>query len=264
VQLQRSSVSIPNFAARTFWEVFAGKGGLTTSFARGGWRCHRALDAFRNGHYAAEEDVLVPAVADEFRRLAESSWVYIHFGTPCSSFSRLRTCFGTGTRSNANPMGDGSREDELLGNRLLEFSCQQARALVKRGCWFSIEQPTSAYSWLCPEMLELAKLPGVRRVRFCQCVYGLSLPTSPAGLLVKKDTSVLTNVPLEPLECRCPGHLEHDVLKGSVRFDGHWVSKSALAGAYPPRLCCRWCEAANTALRNVCGGAEQEPAGNPN
>jgi hypothetical protein len=51
-----------------------------------------------------------------------SGWKYVHFGTPCSSFSRLRVVFGTTTRRREQPEGDGSRPDEQLGNSLLAFT----------------------------------------------------------------------------------------------------------------------------------------------
>ncbi len=77
--------------------------------------------------------------------------------------------------------------------------------------------------------------------------------------MVKKDTTLLINVPLEELECRCPGNHPHEVLKGSTLFDGRWVSRSALAGTYPPRLHRRWGEAVTQSLRHVCGGMGSEP-----
>jgi hypothetical protein len=41
------------------------------------------------------------------------------------------------------------------------------------------------------------------------------------------------------------------VLKGSIRVNGKWVTRSSLAGAYPPQLCREWASAATDAFVKV-------------
>ena len=150
-----------------------------------------------------------------------------------------------------NPEGDGSRAAEVTGNRLMAFTVGLALGLYRKGHWFSFEHPTSALSWHLPAVKKLSSLPGVRKVRFCQCMYKLSIAGCSQGEYVQKDTTILTNAPLETLCCPCDRQHKHMVLVGKVRVKGQWQSKSALAGAYPPLLSQAWARAASLGLSGL-------------
>ncbi len=115
-----------------------------------------------------------------FEEICDRGWIYAHFGTPCSSFSRLRVCFKNSSRKRGVPLGDGSRTDELLGNALVDFTFEHIEKLHERRCAFSLEHPTSFFAWECPRVQRRARRPWAQKVRQCQRAYGLSLPTAPS------------------------------------------------------------------------------------
>ena len=139
----------------------------------------------------------------------------------------------------------------MLGNRLLLFTVRFCCWLAERGCWFSIENPTTSFAWSHPAMKRLTKLKGVRLVRFDQCEYGLTFPDARADQRCKKDTMLLTNAPLDSLARKCQGTHEHIACMGGVRTSEGWRSRSSLAGRYPKNLCTRWARLASVGWDDV-------------
>ena len=67
-------------------------------------------------------------------------------------------------------------------------------------------------------------------------MYDLKDPLS--GLPYKKRTRIIGNLPsLSLVSTTCDGSHTHEPVVGKVKFDGAWVSRSTLAGAYPRSLC---------------------------
>ncbi len=84
-------------------------------------------------------------------------------------------------------------------------------------------------------------------------MFGLKLPGKAAENKVRKDTTILKNVPLEKLAVMCDRSHVHTVLVGSIKHQGRWVSRSALAGAYPRPLCQHWSRLATAGLEHAFG-----------
>ena len=225
---------------RRFREVFAGLGHLSEAFVKLGWQLGPHLEAYRNGLYHEKEDVLRHAVEQELRAWILQGWCYMHFGLPCSSFSVLSVLFGFGSRTRQAPLGDDTKPKERPGNRLMRFCVRMCYFLVEQGCSFSIENPTSSLVWSCPGVKRLLRLPGVRLVRFDQCEYNLRFCDSKPNQRVKKDTTLLTNAPLDGLFRRCSKTHEHVQVVGNVKTSKGWQHRSVLAGAYPRQLCHAW------------------------
>ena len=94
--------------------------------------------------------------------------------------------------------------------------------------------------------MNLAKRTGVRRIRLCQCMFGLRFPGSKC--LCQKDTTILTNVPLEVLNVMCDKSHTHEHAIGAIKVNGEWLKRSELAGHYPKALCQAWADAATFAV----------------
>ncbi len=97
------------------------------------------------------------------------------------------------------------------------------------GGFWSIENPGSSYIWHTDEIKELALRHDVLEVRFTQCTYVLRPPdfAGTQDLRVRKDTTILTNVPTLVRLCRsCTLDHTHVHLLGSVRVAGRTVSLS--------------------------------------
>jgi hypothetical protein len=250
-QLPIASGPPPPPASRATWvfqEVFSGVGRLSRAFRREGWDVWEPIDAYALGTYKPDHDILDPKVAHRLKARWASKPCYVHFGLPCSSFSILNVNFNSGTRSKTLPLGDGTLTRETQGNQFARAVVSMCRSLLKQGCWFSIENPTSSYLWLCPEIKRLMRSPGVRLVRFDQCAHGLRIQSSAGTGPCKKDTSVLTNAPLEPLAARCPGNHQHIHAKGGVRTRDGWRNLAALAGHYPAPLCRTWAQSCSSTV----------------
>ena len=100
--------------------------------------------------------------------------------------------------------------------------------------------------------VHLLSLPGVVRITFDQCEFGLRLPEdvvpNDVGHVVKglegndvgikKPATLVTNLPGEQKlsHNRTRTHA-HKHLVGAAKLNGKWVKKSKLGGIYPPALC---------------------------
>ena len=89
--------------------------------------------------------------------------------------------------------------------------------------------------------MSLLDTPGVKLVKFDQCVYHLQLSGAPKYVYCKKTTAILSNVKgIESIIRRCPGfsreHM-HERAWGSRVVKGVNISLAASAGRYPPALC---------------------------
>ncbi|MCP4239821.1 MAG: hypothetical protein GY772_04590 [bacterium] len=118
---------------------------------------------------------------------------------PCTTFSVLQNL----NRGKGDPVR--KEEKQRAGLELLNFAVQVARHQVLVGGRFILEHPATATSWRTQLVKDLQACPGVRKLNFDQCRYGL---TSPAGSPCKKRTALLHNCPGVEVEftgknCRC-------------------------------------------------------------
>ena len=127
------------------------------------------------GVYVKEHDLLDRSVFLRLRKwVLEGLFVYIHFGLPCSRFSRLQNLSG-GTRTADRPEGDGSRQNEVIGNQLADEVAELCWCLHSMGCYFSIENPASSLVWGYAPIESLLEIGF--DVCFDQCEFGLVPPT---------------------------------------------------------------------------------------
>ena len=187
---------------------------------------------------------------------------YVHVGLPCSSFSCLMRLWNKGTRTRSRPEGSGTMTKEILGNRLLRHSVKIIRCRVRNHVFWTLENPRSSLAFLMPQLQALMRLPNVSSVVFDQCSFGLRDPAS--HKLYKKATRVIGHLPGLDKLCRpCTHNHDHEIVKGKVCVDGAWVSRSSLAGHYPPELCSAWASIVSEAVRSNSCSARRRRQGVP-
>ena len=247
-------------------EIFSGIGALSAALESSGFGVSAPMDAYpAKNVYVPEHDLLMPSVVKQLEALfAAGCYFYVHFGLPCSSFSRLQHWNG-GTRTLAHPEGDCSLEREIIGNKLARITARLCLILHKAGCYFSIENPRFSYVWNFPPILKL--LDVAFDVDFDQCMYGLRPPHIPQAshstfhrkptplssvssklhskptqnTFIKKPSRVRTNLSsLNGLSRVCSKDHEHFHCCGSVKTSNGWVSVAKAAGHYPLGLCETW------------------------
>ena len=224
-------------------EVFAGKAVWSSSCSSRGWIVLPPIEIVVAGHVKAPADITDPKIWQKVLRWLEVV-DFVHFGTPCSSFSQARKDDGgpPPLRTADDIFGlSGLTEDDqkkvLIGNQLAEVTIEIIRHLSPAQLW-SIENPAGSFLWQLPDFMKLAKQQGVLRVDFHMCAFGHKS---------MKPTAILTNCKtLQALGRTCPGCLFHLKLKGQVwdpeTQQMQWRTK--LAQVYPEVLCQEWAELA--------------------
>ena len=167
--------------------------------------------------------------------------IFIHFGTPCSSFSIARKHDGgpPPLRDRQHLWGrhDLSRRDReklLLGNKFMALTAALATLCYDRGILWSIENPASSFLWRMPPVQALAALPRVKQFLLDMCRFGAPH---------KKPTALLSSADLSPLALECDMAVRphvHEPLVGTVLIANEQVFKTKLAQVYPPALCRAW------------------------
>ena len=216
-----------------FLEVFCGLGRLTTAFKK--MKC-RALDGI-DLHYGPRKlDMTNDQSYMELKReILTKDIAYVHFGTPCTTFSsalrgRARK------RSVACPMGPRGDPKIEAANLMVQRTAELCNLLARQGKQWSIENPSGSLIWRMPEFNDLTKRGF--NVSFDACAYGGRIPGEGP---FKKPTKVLTNAPKLRLlcrKCKCVGgHVE---LKGKTKVNGRWVNRTAYASSYTSKLAHSW------------------------
>ena len=240
-----------------FVEVFAGVGGITFELTKLGVHTHPAVD------YKTEpldkpsrvQKVNVDLSSEAgFRKvlmmIREGRVRWMHLAPPCGTFSMARRWDKHGKvdrlRSKQCP-GGIDPESPLVqeANDLMQKAARLARACIRAGAWFTLENPKSSYAWEHKPIASLRQLPGVRLLTCSQCMYGSEY---------KKDTKFLTNAPwMEDIMKTCPGQPGHPV---HPQLAGHYYDRAGkkcwvteLAAEYPQALCQTMAEAYVRALR---------------
>ena len=163
---------------------------------------------------------------------------FMHFGTPCNTFSSARKEDGgpPPLRSLEFPDGLPNLDLELflvtfLGNIFVDRTAEACFALARLGMDFSIENPLFSLIWETPAMKRVARLCRAFNIDFDQCMWG-----APS---VKPTRILATSEAFRALEVRCDGSHAHVKLRGRVWSDffGRWVYRTKLAQEYPHRMC---------------------------
>ena len=225
-----------------FLEIFAGAAGLSQAISARGMQFLAPIELEPNHFVLESVDFLDPLVFQHVELLIDRGVIkFIHFGTPCSSFSIARKKDGgpPPLRDAANLWGlpQLSPKDQaklLQGNEFMRLTAQLARRCYARRVGWSIENPASSFLWSMPPMVTLQKLPQVRLFLLDMCRFG-----SPH----KKPTAVLSTIDLSALAQQCDMVVRphfHEPLTGTVLVHGRRVFRTRLAQVYPPALCEQW------------------------
>jgi hypothetical protein len=228
-------------------EVFAGRGGLSRSLTRAGLSVDSPLEAYpEKCIYLPAQDLGRPEVVARFQNdIAAGCYFYVHFGSPCSSWSSLRRLSG-GTRRKGFEAGDLKDEKEVLGNHLAD--------VVSRLCRRTHETGGGAFLYREPERLVRVGLsphpepPGhVVTADFDQSMFGLTRPlqkTEPRHVIDKETCSPPHERAFLEALGRSRDHVHrHLECMGSVTVGGRRVSVASSAGEYPGPLCEAWAAA---------------------
>ena len=211
------------------WEIFAGDANLSTTFSKRGHTVARPVDILGG------VDVRYRRVQEIILSLIDGHLVdYLHFGTPCSVFSRARRNISNFRKA---------RQKEIDGCILASFTVEACILATQRGVAWTIENPASSRIWEHPDFLLLRALSSTKGVVFDQCRFGTPF---------KKPTMIMTNKAcIRGLELRC-NHFRHEVvLCGQTKSGGVWRNRTALASSYPVELCQRWVQCLEQDLWDV-------------
>ena len=215
-----------------FWEMFAGKAGLTREFLRQGWPCGPPVDIVYNPDFDLLNPLFLSIVLGLiFERLVR----VLHLGPPCSSFSMAVNRFKTyAMRSSDRPEGFDDlpphREEKVrLGNALAEVSARLAEAQEKAGSYWILEQPATSLMWLfAPIAASIAQIT-IFLVVIDVCMFGAPW---------RKPTTLASNFEgITRLHRKCDGRHNHISLQGNAPCGKRWA---AVASPYWPEFARVW------------------------
>ena len=222
-----------------FLEIFSGTARLTKAMQAQGWFVLPPVDITVAGEVCAPANVL-----EEQLKFKLDAWIssgairLVHFGTPCTTFSRAR-------RNDGGPPPIGSdkflfgipgislldAENVKLGTLFLDLTLHWCFMIAKAAGNWTIENPAGSMLRIMPQTLSFIKL-------FEPCVVVLDLCSY--GSESQKPTKFLASDPkFNVLAASCPGigpsHV-HVKLEGKVLHEGKWVYRTKRAQVYPLAL----------------------------
>jgi hypothetical protein len=229
--------SLRRCGRRFVWSVFDGGGNLSKALSRIGFRVAAFDFLDKDGQYRATHDLaLEETVLHLLRCLRYGIIFYVHFAIDCRTWSIIRARFACGTRSQRQPWGDGSREDEVLANKVLRNVLRLIAVCRVFNVFWTIENPKSSRLFFAPPIQRCLTEPDVHRTDFHMCAFGLKDPVS--AKFYFKPTSIIGTLPeLQSLNKLCPHNHEHETVEGTVLYNGRVIKRSKVAGAYPIRFC---------------------------
>ena len=235
-------VNVAEIAAAGPWflEVFSGTARLTEAMRQCGIPCLPPIDITVCQSVPVAFDVVDSDRWDFVMQLIYAgAVVFIHFGTPCNTFSAARKDDGgpPPLRSQEFPDGlpslQGVWQDHLfLGNLFKDRTFEACLALVLTGGNFSIENPLLSLIWETDQFKFLFRHSRAFFVDFDQCAFGAP-SMKPTRMMITHERLV------QSLKRNCPGNHRHEVLKGKVfsaQF-GRVVYRTKLAQVYPFDMC---------------------------
>jgi len=208
---------------RFFLELYAGCGRLTAAVRNSGLDVAPPFERSSGEHF----NIHHPGVLRQLKRwICQGRFWYIHFGTPCSSFS---------IASHGAPSDQSVR----LGQKSLRVSLELIMLAHRHNVFWTLENPWSSGLFRQRSFLRVCKLTRAQGVCVDMCAYGAHY---------KKATGIVGTLPgLSGLQRLCTGGHTHEYLQGTVRTAEGSKWKSALAGRYPPALCRAWARVARAA-----------------
>jgi hypothetical protein len=245
--------SFPPLAMRArsvFLEVFSGKAGLTRAMRRRGWLVLPPIDIVVEGEVLSATNILDPKVMQKVQNWLQSGVVaLVHFGTPCTTFSRARKHGDGGPppiRSEQFLEGvpgiSTKDQDKVrLGTQFLDITLLLCEMVVNHGGHWSIENPSSSMLWIMPQTIALLGLRNSFLFTLDMCAFGSEH--------MKPTTFASSHACLQGMVRKCPGlslnHV-HIPLQGTVMVNGEEVFRTKLAQVYPEELCNLFASQADT------------------
>ncbi|CAL1134601.1 unnamed protein product [Cladocopium goreaui] len=235
-----SSVSGPKRCH--YFNSTMGEAGLTQAIIARGIKTLPPIEILANEFVVEEVDILDPKVFQHLCKLIRAGCIFfIHFGTPCSSFSQARKDDGgpPPLRDRHNLWGRPklSRQDQArveLGNQFMELTVELLVLCCQFGVHWALENPASSFLWDMPPVRALAARAGVGRFILDMCRFQSKH---------KKPTALLSDCDLSALALACDLDVRphvHEPLVGMVLSKGKKIFKTKLAQVYPPLLCQAW------------------------
>ena len=126
----------------------------------------------------------------------------------------------------------------------INFSVELCLIQIRAGRGFAFEHPRLATSWKLPSLMQLAAQATVREVRLDMCQFGMKSRDEEGEGLVRKSTSLLTNVPqiAEAMSRTCSGGHRHVALMSG---------RAAKAAIYPDDFCRTMMRAVDTWIKSL-------------
>ena len=214
----------PNCSHGVFLEIFAGSARLSHAVDKAGLATMTPMDAiFTSDHDLRRRTTQLVVL----HWLRSGVIAYVHFGTPCTVFSRARHGILNSRKA---------REKERIGLELALFTAEAIETCNRCGVRWSLENPRKS---------RLFDLPFLAPILHRQEVFCVDIDFCEYGEPYQKATRIFTNCwKIAELSRRC-SHKKHNiVLRGSeiVLQDGKRISqpKTKAAGAYPFQLVNCW------------------------
>ena len=221
-------------------EVFSGVGRLTEALSARGLSTATPMDVKAGPQFDLTRRSSQLALLEAIRR---GYFWYIHFGTPCTVWSRAR--------HNIKNLAK-ARGKERVGVELALFTTTAISLCRRLGILWSVENPASSRLWEFAPLHDVLRQSGNFPVTWDNCAFGEKF---------KKPTTLWTNFEaLSSLGKRCCGGHRHEHLVGTERVqlsDGTWATRNKTegAGAYSRQLCKQWSSlVASAAPRQARGG----------
>ena len=214
-----------------FVEIFSGTVRLTQCVRELGVPCLPPIDIMPSLSVLEPKDVVDLDFWDFFMELVWFGAVaFIHFGTPCNTFSSARKDDGGPPPLRSVEFPDGLPSVPLayqpslfLGNLFLDRTIEAALAVVVLGGDFSIENPLGSLLWDTARSKALLLHARAHFVDLDQCMFGA--PTQ------KPTRLMVTHHAFSSLAVKCCGGHRHQKLKGKVWsdfFSKLWCSERSL------------------------------------
>ena len=188
-----------------FVEIFSGKAGFTKALRKRGWLVLPPIDVVVDGDVLFPADILDPSLLSKLMSWLRSGVIrLVHFGTPCTTFSRARRDDGGPPPIRSPeylngipgiPADDQARVD--MGTEFLDITVRLAALASEFDAAWTIENPLSSMMWLMPQTIELQACLAAARVELHMCAYG--------ALSMKPTMILCSGKHFLHLDKRCPG-----------------------------------------------------------
>ena len=214
----------PKCSPGVFLEIFAGSARLSHAMNKSGLATLTPMDSM----FTSDHDLRRRATQLVVLHWLRSGVIsYVHFGTPCTVFSRARHGILNARKA---------REKERIGLELALFTAEAIETCSRCGVKWSLENPRKSRLFDLPFLAPMLHRHGVACLDIDFCEYGEPY---------QKATRIFTNCWKLVDLCRRCSHKKHNiVLRGSevVLQDGKRITqpKTKAAGAYPFQLVDRW------------------------